>query len=63
MDQSEDDDDDNRKSDVSNTASNAANISSNLKHCRLYAQKFIQLTLCNDSKDLLSKAIKELKSY
>ncbi|CAF3851493.1 unnamed protein product, partial [Rotaria sordida] len=63
MDQSEDDDDDNRKNDVSNTSSNVANISSNLKHCRLYAQKFIQLTLCNDSKDLLSKAIKELKSY
>ncbi|CAF3749212.1 unnamed protein product, partial [Rotaria sordida] len=63
MDQSEDDDDDNRKNDVSNTLSNVANISSNLKHCRLYAQKFIQLTLCNDSKDLLSKAIKELKSY
>ncbi|CAF1435783.1 unnamed protein product, partial [Rotaria sordida] len=59
----DDDDDDDRKSNISNTSSNVTNISSNLKHCRRYAQKFIQITLCNDSKDLLSKAIKELKSY
>ncbi|CAF1167466.1 unnamed protein product [Rotaria sordida] len=59
----EDDDDDDRKSDISNTSSNVTNISSNFKHRRNFAQKFIQVTLCNDSKDLLSKAINELKSY
>ncbi|CAF2647099.1 unnamed protein product [Rotaria sp. Silwood2] len=64
--QSEDEqeeDEDDTKSDISNTSSNVTTDSGNFKRCRNFAQKFVQVTLCNDSEDLLSKAIKELQGY
>ncbi|CAF3647844.1 unnamed protein product [Rotaria sp. Silwood1] len=66
LDQSEDeqeDDDDDGMSDISTTSSNVTNISGNFKHRRNFAQKFVQVTLCSDSEDSLSNAIKELQSY
>ncbi|CAF1186175.1 unnamed protein product [Rotaria sp. Silwood1] len=59
----EDDDDDDRKSDISNVSSTVRDISGNFKRRHNFTQKFMQVTLCNDSEDLLSKAIKELQSY
>ncbi|CAF2647112.1 unnamed protein product [Rotaria sp. Silwood2] len=59
----EEDDDDDSKSDISNTSSNVTTRSGNFKRHRNFAEKFVQVTLCNDSEDLLSKAIKELQSY
>ncbi|CAF4933386.1 unnamed protein product [Rotaria sp. Silwood1] len=59
----EDDDEDDRKSDISNVSSTVRDISGNFKRHHNCTQKFMQVTLCNDSEDLLSKAIKELQSY
>ena len=57
-DEDDDDDDDNPITSAATTTT-----SDRFKHGRNYAQRFIQVTLCNNSEDVLSEAIKELKSY
>ncbi|UJR19861.1 hypothetical protein I4U23_022994 [Adineta vaga] len=62
-DQSEDDDDD-AKSDILGASANITAGTVHLKCRRSRAQNvFIQVTLCSDSEDVLSKAIKTLRSY
>jgi O-acetyl-ADP-ribose deacetylase (regulator of RNase III) len=68
-DDSDDDEDDSGderdggKNDISNVSSNATTNRGNVGRRPNRAQQPIQITLCSHSEDLLSKAIKELKSY
>ncbi|CAF4499155.1 unnamed protein product [Rotaria socialis] len=59
----EDADWDDSKSDVSNAPSHVSAIAGNDQKRLNPNQKFVQVTICSDSKDLLSKATNELRSY
>ena len=61
IDQSDDDDD--RKSDVSDASSNITTISNRSKQRPHHALTAIQVTLCGDSKDVLFRAAQELRDY
>ncbi|CAF1222657.1 unnamed protein product [Adineta steineri] len=62
--QFEDDDDyDDSKSDISNASSNITTKSGNVRPPYSGTRRSIQVILCNDSEELLSKATKELQNY
>ncbi|CAF1170949.1 unnamed protein product [Adineta steineri] len=62
-DNDDDDDDDDAASESSNASSSTTTKPDNFRPNGICARKFKQVTLCSDSKELLSKATKELKNY